>query len=240
MREDPNKKIIIAVFATILVVSALFWAVIFQLGGKVKASFENYQKEKLNSLVLEEKRDKVLKLKRELPDLEKKKNSLNAMLMKKDAAVPFLRSLEKIAGEASCQIKIEPADINKIKFTKKAASAAPKKEDDELDTDKNKDETKLDGEKEKKEDSLAPLKSYPAFSIEVAGRFSGMVDFFQKLENMPYFVQPLVVDISSEVKKTAAAGSVGTLSAGTAAVSEVENQEEKNIKMTMTFVVYGD
>jgi hypothetical protein len=90
MPGNPNKKIIIAVFAATLIVLASGWLVIFFLGNKMKASFEKYQKEKLNSFVLEEKRNKILKLERDLPDLEKEKNSLEEMLAKKDASLPFL------------------------------------------------------------------------------------------------------------------------------------------------------
>ncbi|MDD5489895.1 MAG: hypothetical protein PHP25_04430, partial [Candidatus Moranbacteria bacterium] len=100
MPKKPDKKIILFFFATALVVAVLVWLVIFFLGDKVRQSFENYQKEKLNSFVLEEKRNKILKLEKELPDLEEEKNNLNAMLVKKDAALPFLRTLEKVAGDA--------------------------------------------------------------------------------------------------------------------------------------------
>lgn len=240
MRGKMDKKIIIAVSATIFVVLALAWLVVFLLGNKMKASFENYQKEKLNSFVLEEKRNKILKLEKELPDLEEEKNSLNSMLVKKDAALPFLKTLEKIAGDASCQIKIDPADISKIKFEKNVSSAPKNQSADELDTTQKQEQAKTSEEKNKKEDDLASLKDYPAFSIEVSGQFSAVVDFFEKFENMPYFVRPLIIDISPEEKKSAAAGSGGALSAGTPASSGDENQDEKNVKMTMTFVVYGN
>lgn len=224
---------------TILVVLVLAWLVIFLLGSKTKDSFEKYQKEKLNSFVLEEKRNKILKLKRELPDLEKEKESLDSMLIKKDLAVPFLRALEKVASDTSCQIKIDPADINKLRFEKKASSAAKKQETDELDTASKKDQEKNAEEKNKQEDDLALLRSFPTFSVEVTGRFSSVVDFFEKLENMSYFVHPLIVDISPDEKKNAAVGSAGTLPAGTPAPSEDEQPDEKNIKVIMTFVVYA-
>lgn len=239
MQGRRDKKIIIAVSATTFVVLILAWLVIFLLGNKMKESFENYQKEKLNSFVLKEKRDKILKLKRELPDLEEERNSLDSMLIKKDASLPFLRALEKVAGDASCLIKIEPADISKIKFEKKVSSAPKKQDEDELDAAKKQDQKPAPEEKSKKEDDLAPLKDYPAFSVEVTGRFSSVVDFFEKFENMPYFVQPLIIDISLEGKKSAAAGSAGVLSTGAPASSENENPDEKNIKMTMTFVIYA-
>ena len=240
MQGIPNKKIIISLSATTFVVLMLAWLVIFLLGGKVKGDFENYQKEKLNSFVLEEKRDKILQLKRELPNLEEERNILDSMLIKKDEAVPFLRALEKVASDTSCQIKIEPADISKIKFEKKVSSVPKKQDEDELDATKKQNQGNAPEEKNKKEDDLAPLKNYPAFSVEVSGRFSATVDFLEKLENMKYFIQPLIVDISSEEKKSAAAGSTGALPAGTPAPSGNENPDEKNIKMIMTFVVYGD
>jgi hypothetical protein len=232
MPGKPNKKIIAAVFAATLVVLASGWLVIFFLGNKMKASFEKYQKEKLNSFVLEEKRNKILKLERDLPDLEKEKNSLEEMLAKKDASLPFLRILEKVAGDSACLIKIEPAEISKIKFEKKVSGAPKKENDDEADAAKKQDQGQIPAEKNKKEDDLAPLKDYPAFSVEVSGHFSSVVDFFEKLENMPYFVRPLIVDISLEEEKGAPAG--------TPVFLENEIPDGKNVKMKIVFVVYGN
>lgn len=235
-----NKKIIVAFSVTIFIVLASTWLVIFLLGSKMKDSFENYQKEKLNSFVLEEKRNKILELEGKLPDLKETRDSLDSMLIKKDVALPFLRAIENVASDASCQIKIEPADISKIKFENKVSSATKNQDEDVSDTAKKQDQEKAPEEKNKKEDDLAALKNYPAFSIEVTGRFSSMVDFFEKLENMPYFIRPLTVDISLAEKKSAVAGGAGTLPAGTISSSENENPDEKDIKMTMTFVVYGN
>lgn len=237
MQGKFNQKIIICSLATAMVVLSLAWLVIFFLGGKVKQSFENYQKEKLNSFVLEEKKNKILKLEREYPDLDKEKNNLGSMLVKKDEYLPFLVTLEKIARDTSCSIKIEPVDIKKIKFERKTNESKNQNTDD-LEGIKNKNQPTASPEENKKEDDLASLKNYPAFSIEVVGHFSDLIDFFEKFENMPYFVQPLIIDIYSGEKKITAGGALGSSSANTTSPSENENPGEKNIGMTMTFVVY--
>lgn len=213
------------------------WLIIFFLGNKVKISFENYQKEKLNSFVIEEKRNKLLTLKRELPDLEVQKDNLDSMFVNKDEVVSFLRSLEKVAGDASCRIKIETANISKIKFEKKVSSAPKKEDDDEIETTKKQDQTKISNEKNKKEDDLASLKDYPAFSVEITGHFSSIVDFFEKFENMPYFIQPLIIDISSGGQKSTIADA-GILPARVSNSSEDENPNEKDVKVIITFVVF--
>ena len=240
MREKFN-KIIIYSLATVIVVLLLAWLVIFFLGGKVKQSFENYQKEKLNSFILEEKRNKISKLKKELLNLEEEKNNLSSMLVKKDEYLPFLVTVEKIARDTSCSIKIEPVDIKKIKFEKKKTSGSKSQNTDDLEETKSKNQSKTsldENKKEEKEDDLASLKNYPAFSIEVVGHFSALVDFFEKFENMPYFVQPLIIDIYSGEKKLTAGEVLGPSSMNTTSSSENENPDEKNIRMTMTFVVY--
>jgi hypothetical protein len=79
---------------------------------------------------------------------------------------------------------------------------------------------------------LSAFKDYPAFSVEVSGHFSSVVDFFEKLENMPYFVRPLIVDISLEEEKGAPAG--------TPVFLENEIPDGKNVKMKIVFVVYGN
>jgi hypothetical protein len=242
MKEKPDRKVIITVSVTTIIVLVLAWLVVFFLGGKVREYFENYQKEKLNSFVLEENRNKILKLERELPNLEEEKDRLNSMLVKKDMAVPFLRALEKVASDTNCQIAIEPADISKIKFEKKSSSSSKKQDEDETnaDTANGEDQAKASEAKSKKQDDLASLKDYPAFSVVITGHFSSIVDFMTKFENIPYFVHPLVIDIFSDEKKNTAAANARTLSAGTPNSSENENWDEKNIKMDMTFVVYGE
>lgn len=240
MPRRPDKKIIIAISVTTFVVLVSAWLVIFLLGNKVRRSFESYQKEKLNSFVLEEKRNKILKLKRELPDLEMRKSSLDSMLIKKDEAVPFLRILEKIAGEASCSIKIEPTDISKIKFEKTAPSTQKNQDEDELDALKKENKEQASGEKNKKEDELASLKNYPAFSIEATGHFSSIIDFFDKLENIPFFVRPLIIDVNNDKKSNTGTVGQGALATGTSTPSEPQERDEKDIKMTITFVVYGN
>ena len=231
MLKNFNKRIFIALLVTISIVLVLIWATIFFLGNKVKESFEKYQKEKLNSLVLEEKRNKILKLGRDLPDLEKDKESLEAMLLKKDMAVPLLRTLEKIAADTSCSIEIQPADISKIKFASASKQASKSEDDAETEEVKGKKIEATAQVRKKEADELESLKKHPAFSIEVVGHFSALVDFFEKFENVSYFLRPLIIDFSVVGKSSASPSSMP-------ASPESENQEEKNVKMTMTFIVY--
>lgn len=236
MLNKIGKKIAIAVSATLFVVLFSAWLVFFFLENRVKIAFENHQKEKLNSYVLEEKRNKLLKLKRDFPDLEREKNDLNSMLIKKDEAVPLLRILEKIASDTSCSIKIEPVDITKVKFEKVTKTTTKVQEDDDLGDTKNKQKSA----EEKKADELAPLKNLPAFSIEATGHFASLVDFLEKFENIPYFARPLIIDISSGKKNETGTSGEGVLSAGSQTPASDQLVDEKNIKMNMTFVVYGE
>ena len=240
MPKKPDNKIIIAVSVTVFIALLSGWLVIFLLGGKVKKSFEDFQKEKLNFVVLEEKKKKIMQMKKEFPNLEEEKNNLDSMLIKKEENVPFLRALEKIADDSSCSIKIEPADLAKIKFEKKAGEPVKKTDDLDTDTAAKNSPTQTTPEQSKKEDDLAPLKNFPAFVVEISGHYSSVIDFFNGFENMPYFVRPLIVDISVPVKKGTTAAEAGTLSSGTSASPNNQNQDEKSLKMTMTFVIYGN
>ncbi len=235
-----NRKIFIFLIATIFVVLILCWGVVFLLGGKVKESFENYQKEKLNSFVLEEKRNKISKLKRDLPDLEREKTDLEKMLIKKDEALPLLRMLEKIAADTSCVLKIETADVSKIKFTN--TKKQPSKSEENVDSEKteSKDEEATAKPKKKEPDELADLKNFPAFSIEATGHFSSLVDFLGKFENVPYFLRPLIVDFSPAGKSGSGANRGGNSSGAFGSTgSESASPEEKNVTMRITFVVYA-
>lgn len=164
---------------------------------------EDYQKEKLNSFVIQEKKDRLVKLGSEIADIQKNTDELKAMFLGKDAALPLLKSLEAAAEQSSCEISIEPADISKIKFA--TASPSQKNETDTTNDDltTQKSQTASNAKPAQKPDELAPLKNYPAFSLTITGSYSSTVDFLNSMENLPYFVRPLKIDVIPGGKKQA-------------------------------------
>jgi Tfp pilus assembly protein PilO len=242
MKFPKDKRIYFTAVLTGIVVLLFLWLAFFWQGKKVREKAEAYQKEKLNVLVLEEKKKRLSQLRKEVDNLEGWKDKLNAMFVKKDEAVPLIKRLEKAAENTSCAISIEPADLSKIKFekiNKKSASASSGAKDEDEDGVKNKSEAVANDPKKQPQDELAELKKYPAFSVSASGSFSSVVDFLEKVENLPYFIRPLVIDVSSENKKGAAPTTgAGSLDAG----GEKNAPEEggKNVKMSLIIVVYGE
>lgn len=240
---NSNKKIIITSALLGVVILTLIWLAFFWEAKRVKDVSENYQKEKLNSFVIQEKKNKFAKLNKEIANLKENTDELSAMFLRKDQALPVLKGLEDVASRSSCKIVITPADISKIKF---ASSTNQQKNtsSDENDTTVQKDQPASSDTGQKKIDELAPLKNYPAFSVQITGTYPNAVNFVSKMENLPYFVRPLIVDIVPAGKsKQVNTGSSGTLSIGTSSTQNQQadqSEENKNVMMTLIIVIYGN
>ncbi len=230
-----DKRITGAIAGTAVLVLVLIWAVFFWQMRNIRMISEDYQKEKLNSLVLKEKENKLSQLKKEIANIEEQNRKFDALFLKKDEALPFLRELEKAASTANCTVKVSPADISKIKFEK--AKTPPKPADDDL-TD---DGTKSGGQPAPpKKDELAELKDYPAFTVEAVGTFSATTNFLIKTENLPYLVRILTLDAVPAGAKEKAAATSGALAAGAVQTPEAQSAGEKNVRLNFVAVVYGE
>lgn len=197
----------------------------------------------MNALVLRQKMEELSKLRNEITDLEGEKKKFESFFLKENEAVPLLRLLEKIAAEAGCVIKINPVDINKIKFEKAAKSGkSEKSQDDEEDIKKQKsqgEDQKKETETEKKDD-LASVKKYPAFLVEAEGAYGSLVIFLRKMENLPYFIRVLVLDIAPGGETSQVTPGSDILRADSRQESGSQPSGGRNIKMSITFVVYGN
>lgn len=241
MRFLGDKKIAITILACVVVILLLVWTTFFLQSKKIRDSSEEYQKEKLSHFVLQEKEDKLLQFKKELADIEKRERDLKAVFVKKDEIVPLIKYLEQIAESSSCLLSIEPVDLAKIKFEK--TQKTQKKESD-LDEEEKKGKTSKQTEEKKQEekekDELADIRNYPAFNVSVIGSFPSVVNFLSKLENLPFFIRSLIIDVSED-KKTSSktATEAGILAVGSKDSSVSETSENKNVKMVLTVVVYA-
>ena len=239
MRFSSNKKIIAAIAVSMAMILFLAWVTFFLQRKGIVNSSETYQKEKLNYFVLQEKKDKLLQMKNELVDLEAQEKNLEAVFIKKDEAIPFIRQLEKIAEDSSCSLAIEPADLGKIKFGQ--VQKPQSNPDNEEGTTKTKNQSQDQQKEEKKKDDLADVRNYPAFSVSVTGSFPSAVNFLSEMENLPFFIRPLVIDVSIDKKGSSGIGpEAGTLAVGNQNLPEAQKSESKNVKMTLIIVIYGE
>lgn len=237
MRLPTNKKIIYWVLAVSFIVLFFFWFVFFLQISRVRELSELNEKEKLNTLVLRKKMEELSKLKNEISDLGDEKKKFEALFIKENEAVPLLRLLEKIAAETNCVIKISPFDISKIKFEKAVKSENIQDGEEEIKKPKPQE---VDQAKEQKDD-LAPLKKYPAFSVEAEGAYGSTVSFLKKMENLPYFIRVLILDIApmEKASQSSSSGS-GVLQTSSQQKGGDQPSGDKNVKMSITFVVYGN
>jgi len=239
MFKNIDKKMIIIGLALVFLILGLAWLILFWQSQKIRELSENYQKEKLNSFVLQEKRDRLAQLKKEIVNLEEGKSSLSAMFIKKDQALPLLEALERVAVTSYCQIVVDPADISKIKFQQTAP--APKNTSDDETAAKPNNQTNDQSAKPKAPDEIAQLKNFPAFTLTVTGSYSGLVDFLSQMENLPYFIRPLTFDVIPVVKNQSQPQSVVAQPAGDTGSGPLpENPEEKTVKATINIVIYGN
>ncbi|MDI6778075.1 MAG: hypothetical protein QMD77_02690 [Patescibacteria group bacterium] len=239
--KNINRKVIIAISFVSVLALGLVWLGFFLQIPKVKELSEAIQKEKLDSFVRQEKASKIFKLKKELADIEDQKMEMEAVFSEKNEAVPFLRVLEKAAGDASCQIKVEAADLSKVKFTQQKPSAKAADEEDEATGKKQNSAEKNKSDESAKTDEIAKLKIHPAFNVEASGSFSSVMDFLGKMENLPYFVRVLILDFSTgKTSGQSGTANAGTLAAGGQAASGNSENQGKNVKLNLLFIVYSN
>ena len=232
MPNKTNNKIYLLAAATMLFAGALIWLAIFVQLGKIKELSDNIQKEQLDSLVRQERTQKVLEMGKELGDVEKNKNDMSAMLVDKNNAVPFLKTLENIAAATGNEIKISVTDLSKMK-----SQTAKQPVVQESDPTSTKDLQKED----QAQKTAQPKVSKPdfsnqlGFSIELTGSYGSLVDFFTKLENLSYFAQvynfQIVPVVRRQTPQTAGGGVAQSQPAGT-------KEDNTSIKSTLTIGVY--
>jgi hypothetical protein len=234
MKRKIDKKIIILIAAAALLEAGLIWLSFFLQLYKIREVSDNIQKEQLDSLVRQERSQKILEMGKELGDVEKNKNDMSAMLVNKDDAVPFLKTLEAIAAATGNEIKINVTDLSKMKS--QAVQAPVAQESDALsakDIQKEDQKQKTAQSKNNKPNFSNQL----GFSIELIGRYGSLVDFFTKLENVPYFVQIYNFQIAPVAKNQ----TTQTAESGTAPTPGAPSQPaggDKNIKSTITIGVF--
>lgn len=186
MANKIDKKILLIIAATLFLAGGLIWLAFFWQFDKIKETSDNIQKEQLDSLVKQERSQKVLELGKELNDVEVRNEELKAMLVDKDDAVPFLKTLETMAAATGNSIKISVVDLVKLnaQASKKTAAPAP-------DEESAKDASKTtQAQKAAQSKSKTPYFSNQlGFSIELTGGYGNFLDFLTKIENLPYFVR---------------------------------------------------
>jgi hypothetical protein len=198
---------------------------------------DNIQKEQLDSLVRQERSQKILEMGKELGDVEKNKNDMGAMLVDKNNAVPFLKILENIAVETGNEIKISVTDLSKMKSQ---AVQVPVVQESDASSAKDIQQEDQAQKAAQAKNSKPDFSNQLGFSIELTGRYGSLVDFFTKLENLPYFAQVYNFQIAP-VAKSQTAQAAGS---GVASTSGVPSQpvgaegENKNLKSTITIGVY--
>ena len=187
MIKKLDKKICLIVAAVILLAAGLIWLAFCWQFDKVKEISENIQKEQLDSLVKQERSQKVLELGKELSGIETRGKELKDMLVDKESAVPFLKPLEDISTGTGNSVKISVADLTKIasQLSKKPVVQASSDAESAKDIQKESQAQKAAKTKEKAPDFSTQL----GFSVELSGGYGNFLDFLTKLENLPYFVR---------------------------------------------------
>ena len=228
MKRKIDKKIFLLVAGAALLAGGLIWLALVQQFGKIREVSDNIQKEQLDSMVQEQRSQRILEMGKELGDVGKNQQEMKALLVEKENAVPFLKTLETIAGATGNSIKISVSDLTKMK------TQAPKKTVvQESDNQTTKDIQKEDqAQKTNQAKTSAPdFSNQLGFSIELTGEYGSMVDFLTKLQNLPYLVKVYNFQIAPLVAK-----------GQTAPVSENqpadENGQSQSLKSTLIIGVY--
>lgn len=226
MKIKFNKNFILSAAAIASIVLGLIWLAWFWQFRKIKETVDNIQKEQLDSLVREERSQRISKLEKELGNVEASARQMNSALIAKEDAVSFLKDLENIARETQNSIKISVSDLTKLKPAQKKTAPAASSDDDE--------DTKGAKPAQQKMAKIEPTEDFSGmlgFSLEVTGKYNSFIDFLTKIENMPYFVRVYNLEIIPADEKPA---SIGML----VETGEGQSEEENNISAKMIIMVY--
>lgn len=235
MLKKMDKKICVLVAAAALLAGILIWLAFFLQLGKIGETADNIQKEQLDSLVRDERSQKIFEMGKELGDVETSQKEMSYLLVDKDNAVPFLKTLETVAGATGSSIKINVADLAKIK-----PQTAKKPAVQESDAESTKDLQKED-QAQKTADSQSVKQDFSnqlGFSLELTGTYSSLVDFLTKLENLPYFVRVYNFQITPIAKSQTVQTAGGSAAPAPGSQSAGAEGENKNIKSVLTVGVY--
>jgi len=230
MKSIFDKKIGFIVAAVVLLSAGLIWLAFWWQFGKISELSDNIQKEQLDSLVKQERSQKILELGKELDGIETREKEMKAMLVDKENAVPFLELLESTAIGTGNSIKISVSDLTKIKSqTAKKPAVAESDAESTKDLQKETQAQKVAKSKEKTPDFSNQL----GFSIEISGEYETFLDFLTKLENFPYFVRVYSFQMNPIAKSQ-----TNQASGALADQPNLMNAENKNIKSTIIIGVY--
>ena len=230
MLKKMDKKICLLAVVAALLAGILIWLAFFFQLGKVRETADNIQKEQLDSLVRDERSQKILEMKKELGDVETSQKEMNALLVDKENAVPFLKLMEDTAIGTGNSIKISVVDLAKIK-----SQSSKKPVVQEADPESTKDIQKQDqAQKTEQAKNTAPdFSNQLGFSIELTGEYGSFIDFLTKIENFPYLVQVYSFQTAPMTKSQAA-----QVTSPPADQSNSENVENKDTKSTIIIGVY--
>jgi len=161
--------------------------------------------------------------------------------LEKNEMVPFFRALEKVTSDASCQLKVEAADLNKVKLDQSKPKPGSTATDEEEGVKKKPNSENKDQSGESaKADEISKLKVHPAFNLEVIGSFSSIMNFLEGMENLPYFVRILTLDLSAgKVNSQTGSSGTGVLSAGTQTASSDFQAQDKTVKFSLLVIIYS-
>ncbi|HLM83783.1 MAG TPA: hypothetical protein VK254_01040 [Candidatus Bathyarchaeia archaeon] len=236
MLKKIDKKIVLLIVVAVLLAGGLIWLAVFKQLENIKKTSDNIQKEQLDSLVRDERSQKILELGKELGNMKKSQEEMSSMFVDKNNAVPFLEMLEKVSATTGNSIKISFVDLTKMK-----SSTAPKPAVRESDETSEKD---VQQEDKAKKAAAAQVKK-PDFSnqlgflIELTGEYRSLVDFLTKIENMPYFVRIYNFQTAPLVAKNQAVQSAGGNPAANPGNPPSGSEgESKLIKTNLTIGVY--
>ncbi|OGI26297.1 MAG: hypothetical protein A3J76_04700 [Candidatus Moranbacteria bacterium RBG_13_45_13] len=237
MIKKFDKELCLSLAAVALLSGGLIWLAAFWQFGKIREISDNIQKEQLDSLVREQRSQKILELGKEFKNVEADQGKMNAMFVDKENAVPFLATLENIATSTDNLITISVIDLTKLKS--QTAKKPVVQDSDEESSEGQKKESqpkKTPASQGNKQDFSNQL----GFSVELTGRYGALVDFLTKLENMPYFAKVYSFKIAPTEGKQA--GQTGESGAPPASNQESQipppQEENKNLNTTLIIGVY--
>ncbi len=216
-------KVQVILASYLLILGAFIYGGIFTVIKQIKDRADEIQKKIIDNEVENKNLAKIPQLMDDYAIFSAKGQDLEVIL-KKEAEIDFIQSLENLAKETGNEIslKLIEEESSRVKESQTKTKAKEKNEEDF--------------------ESNLPYANYITIQLELKGEYLGLMKFLEKLESMGYYANVMAFDLKKEEnqaeEKTNNPFIGSNIVVAPAENKPAENQKKEILKSLINLVIY--